>query len=1101
MSIDLWKSGSARREFSRRFTVLALFVLLVSMAAPLLGARPTKEQLDRFIPSSQEIGASFEYFGALDAAALEGLKEQCVENYSQCQVYDELIPLFRKHNLVLHKYIYVSGNLETWSRSTNIDFHVVDDIDAYLRDIQIVIRLTVPGDPEKYGVRIVTIEGREFLEVYTPPHPGKISQSDTEDLALLFAAEGMLVSISQTAIECRVNADFLQRLAILVWDNVNDSMSIVSIQSPSQEGEFEAYFTMWPENPTERDEVTFTAAESDSIVEYEWYLDGEYLSIVGNAWTWKWTKPTVGVHTVRLVVEDSEGNTDEYERTFEVVEAPEWPSLFIYEQVLESGRLVLKPLKTTFTVRQPSGEELVGITDERGNASLMPYLTDSNAELIPGGYRIELSFLPTGSQEWWEKWGTYQRYPSRSKRGPLVVLDVQRGDGESKCRIRVTRAYSVWVMDEHQELVAVYPPLGPDGLGIEGDLVLVIRSLETWEKVLRAEIEEFLIAAGVDRTRAEGIVENLAIRYGVDCGMCGSEPCPAEFKPPSRINIRLAADEFYSFGGIDEHSLSDLIHEFGHKVKENLLHDPGADLGGRHESEWDPSENRDTAYDEGFANLFPVLVMSYSDVLPSYVGEHYDTGKYFGRHPGGKRGDWIEGRITGFWVAFYGLSYWGKSAKSAAALRDLLGTCRAFERMYGRYPRTIDEWILAKAFLDPTSISKIEELAKTAKYDIPVVATPDMREPSGILRSAETSGVVALVLHDSLEADLTPPSRLDASQRAVASMERGGISVLVLEPGDSFKAEGVGFDGTLFLKRTGDSSGESMLRVDLYGLGIFSGDRGLVRFLENNVLYVSKDSKVHFEKLGEGVGGLKVRTDSAEITSINSEFVLEVDSEGTTQLVVLEGEVVVAAASEEVAVRGGQMTRVEPGQPPQAPSDVDLRGVEEWWTHPSGQPAAGEETFSRFRKEVLEQSFAGKCLERGLDAAVPGQIPGSLGVALYPASLALGLALEIHRAAGYHRELGAVLALFVASALIGAVYLLVPAAAILALAKKLGKKIPGAAFLKAVLILWGASVAGIAAGEYLESPSIITPSILLFTAAAALAAALLPAIRITKSER
>ena len=1069
--------------------ILALLVL-ASVAAPQLGARPARERLRALIPSTQEIGVSFKHYMTMDAPTLEGLKQQCVqEGYPRCQEYDEMIQLFRRHNLVLHKYVHASGDVGGCLKGTYIDFHVVDDIDSYVLDLRDVLRLLIPGDAGLEEVRVVEVGGRKFLEVHTPPHPVEDGQSYREELALVFAANELLVSVSQSATDCGVDADFLRRLATLMWDNVNRSFGVVEIRPPAQGG-LDAYFTMWPESPTDADEVTFTATELGASVEYRWYLDGRYLSSVGSARTWKCPKLEAGTHTVKLVVEDGEGNRGEYKRTFEVVEAPNWPCLFIYEQVLEGGRLTLRPLKVSFTVRQPGGRELAGITDEKGNTSMVSFLTDSCGRLVLGGYRIELDSLPTEGDEWRDRWGTYRRYPSRSRRGPIVVLDVQKGSGGLKCKIRVTRTYSVWVADERGRLVAVYPRLGPEGLEVGRDLVLVVRSLNTWEALLRAEIEGLLKAAGVSPARARGIVEKLAIRYGVDCGMCGSEPCPGEFKPPNIINIRLAADEFYSFGGITGNSLSDLIHEFGHRVKEELLHDPGARLGGSHVSEWDPSENRDTAYDEGFANFFPILVMSYSRLLPSYVGEHYDTGKYLGRHPGGARGDWIEGRITGFWTALYGLSYSGKSAKPAAVLRDFLRTCAAFRRVYGRYPRTMSEWIMAKAFLDPASIPRIEELAKPAAYDMPVLVTPDMREPAGILRSSGAGNLAALVLHDNLEINLTPPSRLSASHHAVAPLRRGGLSVLVLEPGDCFRAGGMGFDGTLFLRDATSPWGD-MLRVDLYGLSLLNWDRGLVKLLPGRVLYVARDSRVHVEKLGEGVKGLKVRTDSAEITGMNSEFVLEVDSGGVTCLTVLQGEVVVAAASEEVVVEGGQMTRVEPGQPPHAP--LEAGAVEAWWIRPAEQ-AASSGAFAEFREVVLEQSFAGKCLERGFEALVPSGVFEGPKVLLYPASLALKLAMALYgRVPDYDPELRAVLAISVASVVIGAAYLLAPTVLILALARRFGRR-GGSTLSKGVLALCITSIAMLVAGEYLASPSLTTPSILLFATATALAAGLLPAV-------
>jgi hypothetical protein len=75
-----------------------------------------------------------------------------------------------------------------------------------------------------------------------------------------------------------------------------------------------------------------------------------------------------------------------------------------------------------------------------------------------------------------------------------------------------------------------------------------------------------------------------------------------------------------------------------------------------------------------------------------------------------------------------------------------------------------------------------------------------------------------------------------------------------------------------------------------------------------------------------------VTTDTgwATIRAVSTTYLISVDDDEVTWVVVFDGEVEVEAQGQTVVVRAGQATWVEPGQPPHAPIDVDLGATEEW---------------------------------------------------------------------------------------------------------------------------------------------------------------------------
>ena len=96
------------------------------------------------------------------------------------------------------------------------------------------------------------------------------------------------------------------------------SFKLLSAEKPN----LKAYFTITPDKPviSSHEQIVFSASASGNIVEYKWYLDGKY--VVGGAkkWQWKWLKPTVGEHTVKLVVKDKDGNTASSLKKFKVIQ-------------------------------------------------------------------------------------------------------------------------------------------------------------------------------------------------------------------------------------------------------------------------------------------------------------------------------------------------------------------------------------------------------------------------------------------------------------------------------------------------------------------------------------------------------------------------------------------------------------------------------------------------------------------------------------------------------------------------------------------------------------------------------------------------------------
>ena len=74
-----------------------------------------------------------------------------------------------------------------------------------------------------------------------------------------------------------------------------------------------ASFSIMPENPEVGDYIVVTSTSSDpdgDMLTYSWYVDG--VGRFGNSPNWEWENPEAGEHTIKLVVEDSRGGSDEH---------------------------------------------------------------------------------------------------------------------------------------------------------------------------------------------------------------------------------------------------------------------------------------------------------------------------------------------------------------------------------------------------------------------------------------------------------------------------------------------------------------------------------------------------------------------------------------------------------------------------------------------------------------------------------------------------------------------------------------------------------------------------------------------------------------------
>ena len=82
-----------------------------------------------------------------------------------------------------------------------------------------------------------------------------------------------------------------------------------------------ASFYIMPQNPTPDDTIEGVSTSSDpdgDTLTYSWYFNGEYDENIGNLPNWTWSNPQAGEHTIKLVVEDGKGGSDEDSRKINI---------------------------------------------------------------------------------------------------------------------------------------------------------------------------------------------------------------------------------------------------------------------------------------------------------------------------------------------------------------------------------------------------------------------------------------------------------------------------------------------------------------------------------------------------------------------------------------------------------------------------------------------------------------------------------------------------------------------------------------------------------------------------------------------------------------
>ena len=83
------------------------------------------------------------------------------------------------------------------------------------------------------------------------------------------------------------------------------------------------------------------------------------------------------------------------------------------------------------------------------------------------------------------------------------------------------------------------------------------------------------------------------------------------------------------------------------------------------------------------------------------------------------------------------------------------------------------------------------------------------------------------------------------------------------------------------------------------------------------------------ERAGEHVVVI-TETDWATITSVSTKYLVSVDEDGVTSVVVYEGKAEVKAQQQTVTVKAGQATFVEPRKAPRSPIDAEMGAMDDW---------------------------------------------------------------------------------------------------------------------------------------------------------------------------
>ncbi len=252
------------------------------------------------------------------------------------------------------------------------------------------------------------------------------------------------------------------------------------------------------------------------------------------------------------------------------------------------------------------------------------------------------------------------------------------------------------------------------------DIVLVLRRVDTWDMFVRNNIREFLKEAGLPKNSIDKVMSiSTYYKTGYD-----------EYKVGFRLftwwltygRISYMLNAINQFRGVyGEVDLQTIYHEWGHGVKQVLLTDTGVDLGGSHKSPGAPASSMELAYDEGHAEFFSYLLITYTGI-GSNPYDDYQVG-YTGATPGGVDGRFIEGRIAGYWIKLYNVpEYCMNKTLITHSYNDFIKTSMVYKNLVGYPPRTIDQWInayiLRKTIVD---IDNAKALALERGFSLPAL--------------------------------------------------------------------------------------------------------------------------------------------------------------------------------------------------------------------------------------------------------------------------------------------------------------------------------------------------------------------------------------------
>ncbi|OYT50440.1 MAG: hypothetical protein B6U73_04090 [Desulfurococcales archaeon ex4484_204] len=506
----------------------------------------------------------------------------------------------------------------------------------------------------------------------------------------------------------------------------------------------------------------------------------------------------------------------------------------------------------------------------------VPWYNVTEDRFIPGTYHIRVSkrqepqysSLPTDVLErvdpFYTKYGGWEVYPVN-----MLTMEVDEGG-------------NIEVVNDPKKTFSVVSAetFGPD-------VLITLRRVDTWDQFVRSNIEGFLRDVGVVTEPQISKVLSIKTYYGT-----GSDEYRAGFRfftwwlTYGKINYMLRAiDQFR--GAYGEVDLQTLYHEWGHGVKQVLLTDTGADLGGQHKSPGAPASSMELAYDEGHAEFFSYMLITYTGI-GSDPYDDYQVG-YTGPTPGNTLGNYIEGRIAGYWIKLYNIPK-GSYNRSlvTTSYRDFLKTSLLYKKLVGHLPRTIDQWI--NAYVLRSGLVDAERavgLANERGFKLPsllISTTPD----DILFYRATFSGKPAV---------LGRPLALLGEVRAVG---KGGEVLTctsrfwdckdflgVLIPGVGDRVEALANSKVLYVNGT---SGEVLVEVDM--------GRGSVLTVSTPDRLKLVEGTVHVRTSKNNMVPVELSTIDFTIY-IHSDVVLE--STGSSgRLYVLEGSVVVEGPDKEV---------------------------------------------------------------------------------------------------------------------------------------------------------------------------------------------------------